>query len=227
MQDFSLPEKPMDFGETIDTSFRIFGKNFIYIMKVSILFMLPLIAIGVISMLKLSSLFDMMMQISMQSSEPTWSDMQNIFRFYGVFMAFSLISYIFMLAGKGAVAKAVESIIMGKELRAIDAIGFSLKKIFQIIVSAFVSSLMITVGFIFCFIPGIIIAVYVSFILNTIVLDDFGAFGAIDQSFRMMKKNFWQVLLIILVLSLLYQFVYEYSPFHGSSVYESHITVRL
>lgn len=207
MDDFSLPEKPMDFGETIDTSFRLFGKNFIYLMKISILFLLPMIVIGILIMLKLSTFMEMMTNL-MQVSEPSWADMDKMFNYYGLFMLLSLFSSLFMIGGMGAIAKAVESKLMGQELKPIDAIGSSLKKIFQMIFAAFISSIMIGVGFIFCFIPGFILAIYVSFVYQAIVLDNLGSFSAIGHSFRMMKKNFWQVTLIIVVLTLLYQFVY-------------------
>ncbi len=206
MDEYSL-DKPMDFGETLGMTFRLFGRNFLYIMKVAAVFYLPVLVLTIVMTTRYSPIMENMAALSMAST-PDWESLRTLMRVYGFITLIGVVSSLFYIASIGAVIKAVDSILTGKELRPMEAIIASLNRLFQMFLAMFICVLMVAFGMVFCIIPGLILLVYISFVLQVILIEEEGPFFAIGKSFNLMKKNFWQVFLLGLVLMLIFQFVY-------------------
>ena len=82
----------------------------------------------------------------------------------------------------------------------------TLKKIVPILITSIIASLLLGMGFVFCFIPFFILAVYMAFIPQTIMIENRWGFGAIGRSFSLFNGHFWQTFLIPLVFFLVYFF---------------------
>ena len=68
-----------------------------------------------------------------------------------------------------------------------------------LIVASFLAGIGITVGFILCIIPGVILATMWSVVAPSIVVERRGVFDAFSRSWELVKPNFWQTLGVILI----------------------------
>jgi hypothetical protein len=205
-KEFNLSTK-LHFDEIIDFGISLYKNNFTYFITIMAIYYIPFIAILIPLMGSMSNEYAHLM--SALSQAPVNPDavfgVISKFMLYGslFFMAYLLMS---TLSG-AAIIKATEIKVAGGTTDAKDVAVTAIKKIFPLIITSLIASIMMGIGFIFCIIPFFILAVYLIYIAQAIMLEDTYGFGAIGRSFTMTSGNFWETLLIPLVFYLAYFFI--------------------
>lgn len=74
----------------------------------------------------------------------------------------------------------------------------ALSKAVPIIAASLLVGIIVGIGLLLCVIPGIIAWILLALTLQAIVVDDYGPVGAIKASYEIAKKNFFDVLIIVI-----------------------------
>ncbi len=77
--------------------------------------------------------------------------------------------------------------------------SYTLSKLAPLLVASILVGLIIGIGLVLCVIPGIIAAILLALTLQAVVVDDYGAVEALSISYNVVKKNFFEVLIVIIV----------------------------
>ncbi|MCG8569025.1 MAG: hypothetical protein MJB14_02690, partial [Spirochaetes bacterium] len=205
----------MDFGNHLEWTFSFFTKNFLFIFKTMSYFFIPGIVLFLIGGFFIYNYFvewwQNFMALSMSGS--TAIDDQSLTMFwematmYVLFIAVFSLYGLFMLAASGASIKAIGVIIEGTGETELDIVKFTLKKFLNLFITSLIVGFMLAFGFVCCYIPGLILMIYVIFYVQVIMLEDKGYFTAIGRSFSLVKKNFWMIVLLLLVIYFMYSFI--------------------
>jgi hypothetical protein len=107
----------------------------------------------------------------------------------------------------GAIVRAIASAYMGQQLPAADALRFALGRIWPLFVAGTSAYLLIVLGAIALFVPGIILACGYSVVAQVVILEDLpGATDALPRSWRLTKgykgKAFGLGLVVLLLFML-------------------------
>lgn len=106
----------------------------------------------------------------------------------------------------------VEGFATGKSISFAEMIAKGLKLLPAILASSVVAGILVLLGTTLLIIPGIIIAVYLSFYMNAIALRAKGPIEALKYSFALVKGKWWTVFgvfflvfILVLVISILFE----------------------
>jgi hypothetical protein len=112
--------------------------------------------------------------------------------FFGVgYLVFSLLSSLVALVIQAAVVRAALGITKGEK---VDLNTFlSMDNMGQVILAAILLAIGTSIGFILCFIPGLIVAFFSQFTYHFIIDKGLPAFDAIKASFTLVNKNLGSV----------------------------------
>lgn len=197
-------DKKIDFGALLGMTFKFFGRNFFSLIKVAGVFYLPSLLIALLLSSRYNELANMFSAAVSVQGEGLPGTMRNSLLLSGL----SLLSALFVLAGKGALVKAIDTGIAGGEIRVGESVKASLSKFGRLLLATIVAAVMTGFGFVFCIVPGFILMIYLTFVIQTIILEEKPVFTSIGASFDYVKKNFWQIFLALLVLGLIYDVVF-------------------
>ncbi len=195
--------KKLGFDEIIDHTLAVYKQDFRYYIKTMLYFFVPAIVIILYSMWKVYGDYASMIR-ALQGGPNTffsgfWNIMVNSLAATLAYTAFSVYT-------GAAVIKGFDEKINGRKTPESEAAVFALKKTLPIFFTSLIAMIMMGFGFIFCVIPFFILAVYMAYIPQTIMLEDRVAFGSIGRSFSLASGNFWGTLLIPLIYFLAYTF---------------------
>lgn len=204
MIDTEVP-KQMDFGEILDATFTFFGQNLLQIVSIFAVFYIPLGAVTYFFYVK----YIEMMKAFYASAGSTNFDPSVWTAFTGAIGGLSIALILLALIAKAAIVRMVDyKLTNGENMPMGELLAAPFKKLFALIVAALAAYLMILAGTVLCVIPGLILAVYLAFVTQSVMLGNKGPFGSIGDSFRAVKGNFWQVVLIAVLLYLMWSLVY-------------------
>jgi len=82
--------------------------------------------------------------------------------------------------------------------------SYALSKLAPLLAASILVGIIRGIGLILCIIPGLIAAILLALTLQAVIVDDYGAVEALSVSYNVVKRNFFEVLIIIIV-----QFVVE------------------
>ncbi len=203
--------KKMSFGDIFEWSFKLFQKHILFIIKSMSYFFIPGIIILIISGIfvypYIINTFENL--FSFIQNEPTNNQFAfdffiNFLKLYLIIIAIFIIYSLFIMASSAASIKALSVKLEGKNESELDIAKFVLKKYLSILGTTVIAGIMSTIGFCFCYIPGLILMVYMIFIPQIILLENKSFFKAIGRSFSLVNKNFWIIVLILIVFYFLY-----------------------
>jgi membrane-anchored glycerophosphoryl diester phosphodiesterase (GDPDase) len=100
-----------------------------------------------------------------------------------------------------AIIHVIQKALDGQSSNFWEAIGFSLKKWFTLILAAFLLNLITVIGFILLVIPGVLMSVRGVFMISYIVDQNQSARDSIDSSWQLAKGHFWRILGYSLVVA--------------------------
>ncbi len=187
-----------DFGEIFGSPFNFLRQEFKLFMKTMLRYAGPFFGIG---------LLGMMVFTESGSSYGGYSD--DIFGSLGagylVFMFFYYIS-VFVLA---LLTNAYLSLYanLGKDNFTQKDVWIKAKQYIGTYIGlGILVALMVMAGFMFLIIPGIALAIYLSFVFIAAVHENLGAGAAISRSFAVTKDNWWKTFAMLLVFGMLVGF---------------------
>jgi hypothetical protein len=166
----NLQNSLLDIGEYLSMGWSEFTKNFKTFLILMLLINLPIAIVGL---------------FLPTTEEPTASEM-------GITVVFGLLSVILGTLAALAIPKVIECSIQGQMLNATTALQTALPKLLIALLVSFVASLLVGIGFILLFIPGIWLGVLLSFTFHAVALRDCG-FNALDYSRSLVKGRWWSV----------------------------------
>lgn len=197
----------LHFDELVDYAISLYKNNFKYFITIMAFFYIPAVVVLILLTVWVSGEYAQLMQVLSQPATDPGSAlgvfsklMQYAFLFVAIYMLMST------LAG-AAIIKGAEAKITGGTASEKDVSVMALKKTIPLVITSFIASIMMGVGAIFCIVPFFILAVYLIYISQAIMLEDTWGFGAIGRSFTITSGNFWATLLIPLVFYLAYFFL--------------------
>ncbi len=197
----------LHFDELVDSAISLYKNNFKYFLTIMAFFYVPAIVVLMLFSVSMSSEYTHMLQaIHQPAPNPNAvigiisKLMQYAFLFFAIYMLMGT------LAG-AAVVKGTEVKLSGGSASEKVVSLMALKKTIPLVVTSLIASVMMGVGVLFCIVPFFILAVYLIYIAQAIMLEDTWGFGAIGRSFTITSGNFWATILIPLVFYLAYFFI--------------------
>lgn len=190
--------KERDFGELIGAPFYFIIQEFKPFARSLLRYAGPWMAIALLGMALLSN---SIWQAVDMGTEPS-----------GVFVIYSLLMILFLMIGFLAAVTTTHSYITlyvrnGKDNFTIEEVGELVKRnVFKIFGAGILVYLMVVVGFLFFYIPGIYLAVALSFFTITIVYEDISGGASIGRSFEVVKGHWWQTLGVMFVFAMIIGF---------------------
>lgn len=102
-----------------------------------------------------------------------------------------------------AMVATVNSRIEGKKMDYKQAFGVAFKKFWSVIWASILTGLVIGLGFIFLIIPGLILAVFLQFVVYAVLFENKKGIGALSTSWQYVSGHFWWVVGVLIVTYLL------------------------
>jgi uncharacterized membrane protein len=121
---------------------------------------------------------------------------------YGFVAITALVSIVLMVITLVFNGWTIAMIKNGVEKNYIDineSFSYTLSKLVPLIVASILMGIIIGIGLILCVIPGIIAAILLALTLQAVIVDGYGAVEALSVSYNIVKRNFFEVLIIIIV----------------------------
>ncbi len=191
-------KKERDFGELFNATFAFIRQEFSKFGKMMLYYVVPfLLALGILMVLVQKAQINSMTQMSAQG---------NFFGMFGRIGWYSILTGILALFTQAIILANTYGYIYLYVEKGKD--GFTIKevwdlaktKLLSVIGASIVVSLIVGLGFVLCIIPGIYLGVSLSVIFIVMFYEkkEFG--DAFSRSFDLTKLDFWNTLLILVVL---------------------------
>jgi len=116
----------------------------------------------------------------------------------GLFMIGMILVLVIELIFNGWLIAMVKQGLTGEVVDLGSSFSMALSKAVPIIVASLLVGIIVGIGFLLCVIPGIIAWILLALTLQAIVVDDYGPVDAIKASYEIAKKNFFDVLIIVI-----------------------------
>lgn len=186
-----------DFGQILNTTFLFARQNMRLLGKALLIYAGPFILIAGFT----SGLYQLS-SINYNPASLRYGDYEHLtsmIMYLSIYMAGLILSNTMIMATVYGYLKLY--IQEGKENITLDKIWALIRKnYFRLLLSAFLGGLMIVVGFLFCILPGVYLAISFSFLFVIMVYEEKGFGSALRRSFSLTHFQFWWTLLIVMVL---------------------------
>lgn len=188
-------KKERSFSQLLESPFKFFIQEFKPLIKVFARFAGPWVAIALLAVTVLSS--------NIYQSSLSGGQLEDTSLIYVAIISF------FLSLGFFAVVVATQSYITlyvrkGKDNFSQEDVGELIKKnVVKIFLAGLLTFVMVFVGFILLYLPGIYIAVATSFFAIAIVFEDASIGESIARSFKIIKGNWWFTFGLTLVFGMM------------------------
>jgi predicted outer membrane lipoprotein len=115
-----------------------------------------------------------------------------------------LVNLLTMAVGTGAVTIAISSRYLGREITILQSYRIAFRKLWTLLGARFVAGLLVGLGFLLFFIPGILLAVAFSLITPVVMLEDTSARKCRERSRELTKGFRWQIFALFLIYYIVY-----------------------
>ncbi len=188
---------PFSFGNAFNRFFSLLGANFV-----------PFAIIGLICTIlpAMAAVYGESTYLGINQGDPTWIQKlqgfaPNIWAFAGIAWIFYML---FNLVSLSAVTEIAILRSVGKSVNYGAAIGNGLKNAIPLLVVEILVMLLVGLGFILLFVPGIIWSLCVCVAIPAYVGETkLGIFGAIGKSFQLTRNHRWSLFLLFIVMGLI------------------------
>lgn len=188
-------------GETLDTSFRIYRHHFGRLVGLSALASIPsaalsLILVNAFSPNLLNSVYYMLFP---GLHHAPWAQPDYIAKAAGASFVEGLLGFLGMAAASVLTLAAVrnETPSFSQSLR---RVGRAMPSLLP---AGLVTVVLTLIGYALCFVPGLIVKMYIALVVPAIVIEGAGPFASFGRSLRLTKGNRWAVLGVILVTTVI------------------------
>jgi hypothetical protein len=188
---------PFSFGNAFNRFFSLLGANFVSFATIGLICtILPAMAAA----------YGEFTYLGINLGDPTWIQKvpgftPNIWAFTGIAW---LVYMLFYLVSRSAVTEIAILRSVGKPVNYGAAIGNGLKNAIPLLVVEILVGLLVGLGFILLFVPGIIWSLCVCVALPAYVGETkLGIFGAIGKSFQLTRNHRWSLFLLFIVMGVI------------------------
>ncbi|MBI5219448.1 MAG: hypothetical protein HY958_11010 [Bacteroidia bacterium] len=190
-------KKARDFGQILNSTFVFIKQNFKPLFKALIVYAGPFILLQAIAMgYYQSSIIDMSFFIRNFNLSDFF---EKIFFNLSLVMIASILSYTMILTTVYSFIKLYAE--KGKDGFEFDEIGKLIaRNFFKVLGANIVVFLVVCIGCIFCFIPGIYLGVSLSLIYAIMIIEDLSFGSAFSRSFSLTHYSWWWTLLLLIVI---------------------------
>jgi TRAP-type C4-dicarboxylate transport system permease large subunit len=88
-----------------------------------------------------------------------------------------------------------------------DALNFTVFKLLSLLVAAIITGILIVLGLIALFVPGIILAIMFSLVVQVIIIEDVGALDSLSRSRRLVSSRWSKTFVLLLIVYIIILFV--------------------
>lgn len=196
--------KEREFGEIISDSFTFFTKNRKDLTRILLKFIGPYILLMVIGttyyQYKTGDIFNDLGVLSTNPDLIAEAFTDNIL----ALLLFIIVSIVANIMIYGTVLHSIKSYIKNDGVFDENEISQGIKNdFFRILGYSLLVALVIGIGFVLCFLPGVYLAVVLSPGIAILVIEDQTVSEAFSKAFKLIKDNWWITFATILVFSIL------------------------
>jgi flagellar biosynthesis protein FlhB len=191
------PSKELSIGEVISESFAIYSANFMQ-------YLIPFLAAAVVTgfLTTLVSFAIIVPAFSPPSvAEQLWS---WLWAYLGLIIASALataiISWIVGYIAQGIAVKFTSDTLDKGQANLQTSFNFTMSKLLSILAASIITGILIFVGLLALIIPGIILAIMFSLVVQTIIVEDTGALESLSRSRRLVSNRWLKTFVLLLVL---------------------------
>lgn len=196
--------KEREFGEIITDSFSFFTKNRKDLTRIFLKFIGPYIILMVIGttyyQYKTGDIFN---DITLISSNPDFiaeAFTDNI----SALLLFFIVSIVANIMIYATVLHSIKTYIKNNGIFDETEISQGIKKdFFRILGYTVLVAIVVVIGFILCFLPGVYLAVVLSPGIGILIFEDLSVSDAFTKAFKLIKDNWWITFATILVFTIL------------------------
>jgi len=116
----------------------------------------------------------------------------------------------------------ISMVKQGVEQNVIDlssSLSYTLSKFVPLLIASILVGIIVGIGLLLCVIPGLIALILLALTLQAVIVDDYGAVESLSVSFNIVKRNFFEVLIIVIV-QFVVAFILGSVPYIGSILAE-------
>jgi hypothetical protein len=196
-------QKEREFGDIFNAVFGFIGQEFKPLGKAVLIFVLPIIILMSIALVMFQSSYGEMLRNINETKDPTLI-LQNLGTIIG---PLGLYIFIFLL-GRTVYAGIVYSYLRlyltrQGDFKLWDIYEELRKCFFPIIGASILTAIIVSIGLVFCIIPGIYLAISLSMFIPILVIENKGFGDAFSRSFKIVGKKWWWTFLILLVAGIM------------------------
>jgi len=186
-----LKLRPMGIGDILDSSFRLYKSNFAkFIHIMAPIYIISFIA-GIIYQMAVYGFHFPKAQTPFALGVAT---VGMVFA-----LIFGLLVFLLEFVALGALVYSVSGSYLGKDIVYGDAYKSVWKQFWPLIGVGVLSWIMITAGSFMFYIPGIILGIFLSLVVQVMVLEKEGVGSSISRSFELVAYCLWKAVLVCLV----------------------------
>jgi len=208
----------LSIDEVLTRTFELYSHNFIR-------FFIPLLVAALVSG-SLSTLITSYVEIMPSPEYEVPSEIWGwIWRYIGTLLAITfivgLISWIVSTIANGICVKFASDLMEKGNASLEDAVNFTVYRLLSLLAAAIITGMLLVLGLIALFVPGIVLAIMFSLVVQVIIIEDVGVFDSLSRSRRLVSSRWpktFVLLLIVYVVILFAGFVGSLigTPFGGS-----------
>ena len=187
--------RPLEIGDVLDETFRMYRRHFLLLAGISVLFSIPLAALSGYGYF---ALFD---YAATQATSSNPGDFSTFFTALGPLVAGVLVNVAVLPLLYGGVTYAVCQSAMGNPVTLWGALRGAFRRYFQVLFYYFLIGLMFVA---FCLFPlWIWIGVNWIAVLPVMFVENTGLFAAMGRSWRLVERRWWRTFLIVVLVFVL------------------------
>lgn len=195
-----------DFGDLFNATFSFISQEFKRLATALLYFVFPaLLMAGIATTLYSIKSQEMMQSMAASgSSDPfaVFSIMGSLFGYIGLAMAIWLVAFAMLLSTVyGYIKLFIQNGSDGFNLN--DVWGQVTANFLSFLVASFIIGLVVTVGFVFCILPGIYLGVALSIVLCIMIFEEKSFVDAFGRSIKLINKSWWQTFAVIIITTII------------------------
>lgn len=197
--------EPMTVGQILDSSFRLYKRNFTRFITIIAIVQVPLSLLNILS----TQYFFRGQPFS--AEDPLAVPMMP----FAAFLIPTFLAVIATTLSNAALLKSISGSYLGKDVSVGDAYSFVFPKIWTLIWASILVGLVIMVGLMLFVVPGIIFMFWFILTTQAIVIEDIKARRGMSRSKSLVSGNLNKVFLlslIIIVISIIVNFITGFIP---------------
>lgn len=190
--------RPLELGDVVAESFRVVGENFGLFAALAAIVLLPNAVAGLAIELALGRFLEETM-LSAQTPEAILQQMSWMVPAYLAVFVVTLALYSF---GQAAAMHATVEHLVGRKASLGDSLRVGLSRLVSTFFASMLMWVVLLVGFLLCFFPGLVAMVWLAVALPAIVVERLGPIAGLARSIELTEGHRWTIFLVYLVVGL-------------------------